>query len=313
MTRVPQFALKVEGKTILRSDNAESIIHEMACRLDAESEMASEGQCSSIAQRPFTNIVYIAGQIVDWMYQEIPTVQRTEMHLEGIRTDTGYDYPVRNVVIKIEGGSLSKLRTYIEQELAIREFMYHDVLFELLDVIYNDNPCLVLQIIPRPKIPLAKEGEHQGGMPFDIREAISEELRKSSHHTYTKTVIQRILSRHCKCEQIRHGINLVELALTQKEFSASELRASEMCLEYLSDTREGKSLLSMWRNRDAICTKWDRRDIPSRAFISQVYEWFGDIRTRQCHEMSQSYRELSRTSQTDNEQLEQTRISKQRN
>lgn len=310
MKKVPQFALKVEGKTVLRSDDAESILREMARRIDSENEVSSEAEIPSAGQRLFSDVVYIAGQIVDWMYQEIPSVHRTEMHLEGATIDDEYDYPVRNVIIKIEGGSLQKLRTHIEQEIEIREFMYHDILFEILDIIHNDTPCLVLQIIPRPKVPLAPVGEHKGGMPFNLREAITDELRKNSQHTYTKTVIQRILNRHCKCEQIRHGINLVELSLTQKEFSTNEIRAAEMCLEYLSDTREGKSLLGMWNNREAIRGKWDQRDIPSRAFISQVYEWFGDIRTRQCHELSQSYRELSRVSQLDDEVLEQASAPK---
>lgn len=291
MTKVPQFALKVEGKTVLRSDDVESIIREMARRIDPEHDSFPNAQLLTIGQRLFSDVVYVAGQIVDWLYQEIPTVHRTEMHLEGYGSNDEYDHPIRNVIIKIEGGALSKLRTHIEQELEIREFMYHDVLFELLDLIHNDVPCLVLQIIPRPKIPWSEEDEHKGGMPFEVRETITEELRKNSQHTYMKTVIQRLLNRHCKCEQIRHGINLVELVLTQKEFAPNELHAAEMCLEYLSDTREGKSLIGMWRNREAIGTKWSRRDIASRAFISQIYEWFGDIQTRQCHELSQAYRE----------------------
>jgi len=293
MTKVPQFALKVEGKTVLRSDDAESILREMARRIDVENEISSDDDVSYIGQKLFSDVVYIAGQIVDWIYQEIPSVHRTEMHLEGTAKDNEYDYPVRNVVIKIEGSSPLKLRSQLEQELAIREFMYHDVLLELLDIIHNGTPSLVLQIIPRAKIPLTAKGEHKGGMPFDLREAITDELRKNSQHTYTKTVIQRVLNRHCKCEQIRHGINLVELALTQKDLAVNEIRAAEMCLEYLSDTREGKSLLWMWRDREKIRKKWERRDIPSRAFISQIYEWFGDIRTRDCHELSQAYRELS--------------------
>ncbi len=291
MKKVSQFALKVEGETVLRSDDAETILQEMTRRIESESEASGDSIMDKENGRIFSDMVYIAGQIVDCIYHEIPTVSRTEMHLES-RDASGekYDYPVKNITIKIEGSDLSNIHSRIEEELEFREFMYQDAMFELFEIDHNGTPSVVLQIIPRLHIPIIANGLHTERMLPEIKDRIIRELRRSSKHTYTKTIIQRFLNRRCKCEYLRHAADLVELVLTQDRFSDNELRAAEMCLEYLADTREGQSLLSIWRNHDAIRTRWTKRDTPSKIFISQTYEWFTSIRSRQCHQLSSTIR-----------------------
>ncbi|MFW9849710.1 MAG: hypothetical protein ACFFF4_11240 [Candidatus Thorarchaeota archaeon] len=291
MKKMPQFALKVEGETVFRSDDAEAILQEMTRRIELESE--AFGDSSMVNERIFSDMVYIAGQIVDCIYHEIPTVSRTEMHLEGRDTPIEtQEYPVRNVIIKIEGSDLSNIQTRVEEELELREFMYHDVIFEVFELVHNGTPSVVIQIIPRLHIPLVTKGQHSEKMPPETKDQIIQELRRNSKHTYTKTVIQRFLNRRCKCEYLRHAADLVELVLTQEGFSDIELKAAEMCLEYLNDIREGQSLLSLWQKRDAIRARWKKRDIPSKTFISQTYEWFSQIRNLQCHEISSAIRPL---------------------
>jgi hypothetical protein len=291
MKKVPQFALKVEGETVLRSDSAESILQEMTRRIESESEASGEFRMNSKNDRIFSDMVYIAGQIVDCIFHEIPTVSRTEMHLESRNAPKeSDDYPVRNILIKIEGSDLSNIQSRVEEELGLREFMYHDAMFDIFEIVHNGTPNVVLQIIPRLHIPLTQKGIHTERMPPEVKDLIIKELRKSSKHTYTKTVIQRYLNRQCKCEYLKHAADLVELVLTQEGFSDSELRAAEMCLEYLGDTREGQSLLAIWYNRDAIRERWKKRDIPSKVFISQAYDWFSNIRNLQCHNLSSAIR-----------------------
>ena len=95
MKKVPQFALKVEGETVLRSDNAESILQEMTRHIESNPEALGESIMDSENERIFSDLVYIAGQIVDCIYHEIPTVSRTEMHLESRDIPTeSEDYPV---------------------------------------------------------------------------------------------------------------------------------------------------------------------------------------------------------------------------
>jgi hypothetical protein len=294
MKKVPQFALKVEGETVLRSDNAESILQEMTRHIELESEASGDSTMDNENERIFSDMVYIAGQIVDCIYHEIPTVSRTELHLESRNTPSEtHEYPVRNIMIKIEGTDLSNILSRVEEEIELREFMYHDAMFDLFEIVHNGTPSVVLQIIPRLHIPLIATGKHSKRMPPEIKDLIIRELRKSSKHTYTKTVIQRFLNCRCKCEYLKHAADLVELVLTQEGFSDTELRAAEMCLEYLGDTREGQSLLSLWNNREDIRTRWKKRDIPSKTFISQTYEWFSNIRNLQCHELSSAIRPRS--------------------
>ena len=297
MKKVPQFTLKVGGETVLRSDNTETILQEMAWHIESESEASGDSIMDKENERIFSDMVYIAGQIVDCIYHEIPTVSRTEMHLES-RNASGdkYDHPMRNIIIKIEGSDLSNIQSKVEEELEFREFMYHDAIFEVFEIVHNGTPSIVLQIFPRMHIPLIGSGLHTERMPPEIKDQIIRELRRSPKHTYTKTVIQRFLNRRCKCEYLRHAADLVEMVLTQEGFSDNELRAAEMCLEYLADTREGQSLLSLWRNYDAIRTRWTKRDTPSKTFISQTYEWFTDIRSRQCHQLSSAIRPQSSSS-----------------
>ncbi len=296
MKKVPQFALKIEGETILRSDNAESILQEMTRRIEFNSEASGDLIMDSENERIFSDMVYIAGQIVDCIYHEIPTVSRTEMHLESREIPKeSEDYPVRNILIKIEGSDLTNIHSRVEEEIELREFMYHDAMFDLFEIVHNGTPSVVLQIIPRLHIPLVPKGHHSERMPPEIKDLIIQELRKSSKHTYTKTVIQRFLNRQCKCEYLKHAADLVELVLTQEGFSDTELKAAEMCLEYLGDTREGQSLLLIWHNRDTIRERWKKRDIPSKVFISQAYEWFSQIRSLKCHNLSSAIRPRSST------------------
>jgi hypothetical protein len=291
MKKVPQFVLKVEGETVLRADDAESILQEMTRRIESESEASGDSIMDSENERIFSDMVYIAGQIVDCIYHEIPTVSRTELHLESRdASNETQDYPVKNILIKIEGSDLSNIHSRVEEEIELREFMYHDAIFDLFEIVHNGIPSVVLQIIPRLHIPLIPKGTHSERMFPEIKDLIIRELRKSSKHTYTKTVIQRFLNRQCKCEYLKHAADLVELVLTQEGFSDTELRAAEMCLEYLGDTREGQSLLSIWHKRDAIRERWKKRDIPSKTFISQTYEWFSQIRSMQCHNLSSAIR-----------------------
>ncbi|MDF1537753.1 MAG: hypothetical protein P1Q69_02500 [Candidatus Thorarchaeota archaeon] len=284
--KMPKFALKVKGVTVLRSDNAEQILQEMTSHFDSESrntgDLPTKDEHSALS-----DIVYISGQIVDWIFQEIPTVLRAEMHLEGTERGVNkYDYPVKNVMIRIEGPDLSDIHSTIVQEITIREFMYYDVVFDIFEMIHNGTPNIAIQLIPKFRTPLTRQGHHTNRVPHEIKERISEELRKSSRHTYLKTVIQRLLSSRCKCESLRHGINLIELLLGHDTFSENELRAAEMSFEYLSDTREGQSLFLMWMNKEALRNRWNKRDTLCKNFISQVYEWFRELRTRECDTLS---------------------------
>jgi len=284
--KMPKFALKVKGVTVLRSDNAEQILQEMTNHFDSESREIGE-QAIKEEHSPLSDIVYISGQIVDWIFQEIPIVLRAEMHLEGTeRGENGYNYPVTNVMIKIEGPNLSDIKSKIEQEISIREFMYYDVLFDIFEMVHNGTPIVAIQVIPKLRTPLTIQGDHTNQVPHEIKERISEELRKSSRHTYLKTVVQRLLSSRCKCEALRHGTNLIELLLGHDTFLENELRAAEMSFEYLSDTREGQSLFLMWMNNEVLRNRWNKRDISCRNFISQVYEWFRELRTRECDTLS---------------------------
>ncbi len=286
--KMPKFALKVRGVTILRSDDAEQILQEMTHHMNSETRNEEVPEQFSMNEHsPFSDIVYISGQIVDWIFQEIPEVLRAEMHLEGIeRGGKGYNYPVKNVMILIEGPKLSEVQSIITQEINIREFMYNDALFDIFQMIHNDTSILAIHVIPKHRTPLAKAGMHVKKVPGEVKEKISEELRKSSRHTYMKTVIQRLLSSLCKCEALRHGINLIELLLGQETFSDNEIHAAELSLEFLSDTREGQSLLMMWKYRKALRDRWSKRDNLSRNFISSVYEWFRELRSRECDSLT---------------------------
>ncbi len=284
--KMPKFALKVKGVTVLRSDNAEQILQEMTNHFDSESRKTGD-QSIKEEHNALSDIVYISGQIVDWIFQEIPAVLRAEMHLEGTeRGANKYDYPVKNVMIRIEGPDLSDILSKIEEEINIREFMYYDVVFDIFEMVHNGTPNVAIQVIPKLKTPITTQGNHTDRVPHEIKERISEELRKSSRHTYLKTVIQRLLSSRCKCESLRHGINLIELLLGHDTFSENELRAAEMSFEYLSDTREGQSLFLMWVNKGALRNRWNKRDALCKNFISQVYEWFRELRTRECDTLS---------------------------
>ena len=260
--KMPKFALKVKGVTVLRSDNAEQILQEMINHCDSKSREIGE-QATKEERNPLSDIVYISGQIVDLIFQSIPTVLRTEMYLEGTeRGEYGFNYPVTNVIIKIV------------------------VLFDIFEMIHNGTPIVAIQVISKLRTPLTIQGNHTNQVPHEIKERISEELRKSSRHTYLKTVVQRLLSSRCKCEALRHGTNLIELLLGHDIFLENELRAAEMSFEYLSDTREGQSLFLMWMNNEVLRNRWNKRDIACKNFISQVYEWFRELRTRECDTLS---------------------------
>lgn len=284
--KMPKFALKVKGVTILRSDNAEQILQEMTNHISSKL-IQNEEFHDEEEHNPFSDIVYISGQVIDWIFQDIPSVTRAEMHLEGTeRIGKEYNYPVKSVILKIEGPDVSYIRTKIEQEMEIREFMYFDVLFDIFEMLHNGTPCIAIHVIPKLKTPLSTQGNHTSRVPFEVKERISEELRKTSRHTYLKTVVQRLLSSRCKCEALRHGINLIEVLLGHDVFSENELKAAELSFEYLSDTREGQSLLLMWKNHEVLRERWKGRDISCKSFISQVYEWFRESRIRECDTLS---------------------------
>ncbi|MFW9980391.1 MAG: hypothetical protein ACFFE3_00580 [Candidatus Thorarchaeota archaeon] len=285
MRKVSQFALKVDGQTVLRSDDVDDILQEITRHISLEPMISNE----LADQNMFTNTMYLAGEMLNWIYHEIPIVTRAEMHFEGRtgREDT-YHSAIESIIIRIEGDDTLKIRTRLEEEISFREFMYQDTTFDIFEIIHNNVPSVVVQFIPRFRIPLTSEGRHTAAMQDELRNLITDELRKNSRHTYLSTVVQRFLKCNCKCEQIRHAINLVELRISSEAFSDNEMVVAKMCLESIADTKEGRSLFEMWNNFAEIQLRWKQRNSSSKVLISHVYEWFSNIRERKCYQLSRA-------------------------
>jgi len=235
------------------------------------------------AQLP--GLIRDVGFMTDWIQRDVEGVGTVFTKLRGrARIWPKDQYYLTGIEITVSGRDLDNIQRRIRQELDKRAYMYADYFLDLRES--NDRVLkhVLLTVSPRPRRYYTDdETAHDGKALPELEQRISEVLGKVSRKTHMSAVIDRFLWACCKCEQIELAINLIELSLMWNNADKQEMVAAEMCLRSLCDLRVGTSLLSLWESRDVIRPLWRGESYRDEVLVSQVYEWFRDLRDMRCH------------------------------
>jgi len=235
------------------------------------------------AQLP--GLIRDVGFMTDWIQKDVEGVGTVFTKLRGrARIWPKDQYYLTGIEISVSGRDLNNIQRRIQQELDKRAFMYADYYLDLRESDDRVMKRVLLTVSPRPRSYFTDdETTHDGTALPELEQRVSEVLGRVSKKTHMSAVVDRFLWACCKCQQIKSAINLIELALTWNNADPQELLAAEMCLRSLCDLRVGTSLLSLWESRDVIRPLWRQESDRDEVFISQVYEWFRDLRDMRCH------------------------------
>jgi hypothetical protein len=235
------------------------------------------------AQLP--RLIRDVGAITDWIHREVEGVDTVSTDMRPrARTGLRDHYSVTGIDVCVNGDDLHRIRRQVEQELEKRAFMYGDYSFEFKDKDRLGLPRVVLSISPRPRSYfIDDETAYKGKVSAETSRYISDLLAQASNRTHMSNIVGAFLSSGCRCGQISHAINLIELVMTWNDFDEQEVVAAEACLSSLEDLRIGTGLLLLWKNRDTIRPIWLGRLDRDREFIAQTYDWFRYLRGMTCH------------------------------
>jgi tetratricopeptide (TPR) repeat protein len=230
-------------------------------------------------------LVRDAGFISDWIHREVEGVDTVFTSLSTrARVGLSGHYCVTGIDVCVDGKDLQHIRRQIQERLEKRGFMYSDYDFEFKDTGRLGLPRVVLSIRLRPRRYLTNdEFEHKGKVSPELKEYIEGLLKQASSRTHMSSVVECFLTVTCKCEQLEHAINLIESVMTWDDHDPIDLLAAEACLRSLGDLRVGAGLLWLWQNRDALRSIWRQHSRDDREFVSQIYEWFMDLRYAKCN------------------------------
>jgi len=235
------------------------------------------------AQLP--GLIRDVGFMTDWIQKDVEGVSTVFTELIGrARIWPKDQYYLTGIEISISGRDLDYIQRGIQQELDKRGFMYADYSLDLRQSDDRILKCVLLTVSPRPRRYYTHdETVHDGKLLPELKQRVYKVLKRVSKRTHMSAVIDAFLWTCCKCQQIELAINLIELSLMWNNADKQEMVAAEMCLRSLCDLRVGTSLLSLWESRDEIRPLWREESDRAEVFVSQVCEWFRDLRDMRCH------------------------------
>jgi len=235
------------------------------------------------AQLP--GLIRDVGFMTDWIQRDVEGASTVFTKLRGrARIWPKDQYYFTGIEISVGGRDLNNIQRRTQQELDKRVFMYADYFLDLRESNDRGLNRVMLSVSPRPRSYFTDdETTHDGKALPELEQRVSEVLGRVSKKTHMSAVVDRFLWACCKCQQIKPAINLIELSLMWNNADKQEMVAAEMCLRSLCDLRVGTSLLSLWEIRDEIRPLWREESDRAEVFVSQVCEWFRDLRDMRCH------------------------------